>query len=399
MPTIMPTYDFDNPLNRQGTDCIKHDMLNEFFGTNDALAMWVADMDFPSPDFVIRALKDRLEHPVLGYSRRGSGVFQSASSWLARQHGWKADPDWMVFTPGVVPGIAMAVQCYTEPGDRIIIQPPVYHPFYSLIEGNGREAVHNILLFDGDRYSLDFELLEEQAADPKTRMMILCNPHNPVGRAWNEQELRRIAEVCSSNEVILVSDEIHADLTFPGHRHIPAMEAAGPDKGRFIISAIAPSKTFNLAGMSSSIFIIPNEAMREKFNAFLRIQHLFIGNLMGNIAMEAAYTHGDAWLAQLKVYLQGNLDLVRKRLRNIPGIRLIEPEATYLLWLDCSGLDMSDEGLREFMIQKAGIALNDGPSFGPGGSGFQRMNIACQRSVVEEAMNRLEKAVCDLDIS
>jgi cystathionine beta-lyase len=388
-------YNFDEIIPRAGTDSFKYDYRKEYFGTNDVIPMWVADMDFKTPHFVLEAIRKRTEHEILGYPVRSDGFYQSAIDWFRNRQGWEISKEWMVFTPGVVPALNFAVNAFSDRGDKIIIQPPVYHPFSHVIKGNGRKVLENPLKQVNGRYRMDLDQLAGKL-DKDVKMILISHPHNPVGRVWQKEELTDLATICIENKIIMISDEIHSDLILPGHRHIPIAGLSEEIAG-ITVTCLAPSKTFNLAGMSTSLAVVSDEGLRKRFSHQLERAHLWTGNIFGNIALETAYRHGDDWLDQLLVYLSGNVDFLRSFLeKELPQVKLIEPEATYLLWLDMSALGMTDDGLKQFMIEKAGLGCNDGPGFGTGGSGFQRMNVACPRSVLVRALNQLKQAVDQL---
>jgi len=396
-------YDFNRVCSRDNTNCAKWDNLENMFGSRDTIPMWVADMDFPAAEPIVEALKKRAAHEFYGYTRAGSDLIEAIVNRLQRQFNWKIQPEWIVFTPGVIPAISTAIRSLTHPGDEIILQEPVYYPFFPAVRSSGCQIITNELkLFEG-RYEMDFDDLESKfllrvgmhAHPGRIKAVVLCNPHNPIGRLWEKEELTRLGEIVISNEATIISDEIHCEILFKGYNHTPFATISEKFEQNCII-CMAPSKTFNLAGLQASSIIIPNKKLRERFqeaNAGMNPGP----NLFGLTAMEAAYNHGDEWLEQMLVYLQENLDLALSYFENnIPGIQAIIPQGTYLLWLDCRALGLDDMALREFIRQKARIGLDDGFLFGSGGSGFQRMNIACPRSILEEALRRLETAVNSL---
>ena len=388
-------YDFDKIINRKGTNSVKYDILKKFFGKEDILPMWVADMDFETPDFVLDAIKERLEHPVLGYTIRGNEFFESIINWNLRRHQWEIEKESIVFSPGIVPALSMLVMGLTNPEDKIIVQPPVYFPFFSAIEKNKRVKAENPLILEKGRLNIDFEDLAEKAKQAK--MLMLCNPHNPGGSVWTKEELLKIGEICIDNDLLILSDEIHSDLVFKPNKHIPIASLSKEIANR-TITCMAPSKTFNLAGLSTSYVVIENEELRKKFVEVIDEKvHVGLGNIFGNIALEAAYNKGDAWIEQLLDYVGNNIDFAMDYFeKNIPQIKPIKPEATYMLWLDCSKLGFNNEELKKFFVEKVGLGLNDGPVFGTGGEGFQRMNLACSRVVVEEGLKRIERALKDI---
>jgi cystathionine beta-lyase len=388
-------YNFNKIIPRENTDCVKYDLRKAFFGKEDVLPLWVADMDFETPDFIREAVLKRASHPVYGYTFRGDSFSNSIVQWMKKRHNWEIKKEWVAFSPGVVPALNMAVLAFTEPGDKIIVQPPVYFPFFTAVKNHGRELVYNELFEKNGRYSMDFDDLE-QRIDDKTRMLLLCHPHNPVGKLWSKEELETLVEICSRKNILIVSDEIHSDLILNGNVHVP-LATISQKAADISLTCIAPSKTFNLAGLGTSALIIPNEIHKKTYEKILDDLHIGMGNLFGIVALEAAYDHGEDWLGQLLDYLNGNLAILNEFFINrIPQIKVIQPEATYLVWLDFRALGLKGKELKEFVIQKAGIGLNDGPSFGPGGDGFQRINIASPREVLMQALERLEKAVRDL---
>ena len=388
-------YNFDEIIPRQNTSCVKYDLLEQYFGSKNLLPLWVADMDFRTPDFVVRAVKKRAAHEIYGYSFRTASYDEAVVNWFRRRHSWEIKKEWMAFSPGVVPAMNMIVLGFTEPGDEIIVQSPVYFPFFSAVENNNRKLVHNQLLYKNGRYFFDFENLKSKIS-ARTKMLILCNPHNPVGRAWTKNELTELAEICLKNNMLIISDEIHCDLALPPHRHV-VMAGISERIANQTITTVAPSKTFNLAGMATSAVIISNPELKKKYDKILDQVHVGMGNLFGNVATEAAYTHGHEWLDQLLDYVKGNCIFAGNYLENfLPQIRPVPLEATYLLWLDFRDTGFgSDEELRSFMINKAGLALSEGTSFGPGGEGFMRMNLACPRAVLEKALEKLRKAYAE----
>ncbi|MCD6112791.1 MAG: PatB family C-S lyase [Bacteroidales bacterium] len=384
-------YNFDEIINRKGSNSIKYDLCDKIFGTSDLIPMWVADMDFKTPDFIIKALEQRLKHPVLGYSLRPDSYYKSIINWNKKKHNWNIKQEWISFSPGVVPGFNMAILALSKPGDKIIIQPPVYFPFFTAINNNNRIEVDNTLVLKNNYYDIDFDDLEEKMKDAK--IFLLSNPHNPGGRVWTRAELKRIGEMCIKNDVIILSDEIHSDLIMKNHKHIP-MASISEEIAERTICFMAPSKTFNIAGLSTSYLVISNEVLRKKYEQVVENLHVNFGNIFGTSALEVAYNFGEDWLKQLIDYVQANIDFAADYLKkNIPEIKLVRPEATYLLWLDCRDLNMSNEELKDFMINKAKLGLNDGPTFGPGGEGFQRMNVACPRSTLAIALDRIKNAV------
>ncbi len=387
-------YNFDEIINRENTASVKYDLRVELFGKKDIIPMWVADMDFKTPDFIINAIKERTKHEVFGYSIRPKSYFTSIVNWLERKHQWTVHEDWISFGPGIVPAINMAILAYSNEGDKIIIQPPVYFPFFSAIENNNRTLIENPLVLKNNRYSIDFHDLEDKLKDAK--MFILSNPHNPGGSVWTKDELKKLGDMCVKNNVLIMSDEIHADLVFNEYTFTP-LASISEAIANYTVTFIAPSKTFNMAALSTSSVISSNKELKEKYDKVLDTIHVGMGNVFGTVASEAAYNHGDEWLDQLMEYLSGNLDLLQDFIdEKIPEIRMIRPEGTYLVWLDCSDLNLNGKDLKDFMINDASLGFNDGRMFGTGGDGFMRMNIACPRQTILDALIRLEKAVNSL---
>jgi len=392
-------YDFDQICSRQNTNCVKWDAVKTIFGRGDMIPMWVADMDFQVPRPIVEALEARAGHEFYGYTQPGSGLIEAVTERLKRKFGWQIEPEWIVFTPGVIPAINIAVRSLTRPGDEVILQEPTYFPFFQTVQQNGCQIVTNKLKLSGGHYEMDFIDLESKFR-PRTGMrdtpsraktIILCNPQNPIGRLWNREELAQLGEIVIGHGATVISDEIHCEILFKGYKHTP-FAAISEEFEQNCIVCMAPSKTFNLAGLQASSIIIPNKKLRDSFN---KARAGIPGsNLFGLTAMETAYRYGDEWLEQLLDYLQENLEFTLEYfVQKIPRITVIKPQATYLLWLDCRALGLDDMTLRDFMQQKARVGLDDGFLFGAGGSGFQRMNIACPRGILEEALHRIEIAV------
>lgn len=388
----MHTYDFDKVIDRRGTFAVKTDLLKPLYGEEDLIPLWVADMDFETPDFIVDALKKRLEHPVFGYSLEPSDYKSSIIDWIASMHQWKIEQEWLCYIPGIVKGIGFVVNVFTQPGDKVIIQPPVYHPFRLVPEANNREVVYNPLVLKEDHYEMDFEQLE-QIIDEKCKLLILSNPHNPAGIVWDKETLQTLAKICQAHNVLVVSDEIHADMALYGHKHIP-FATVSEEAADNCITFGAPSKTFNIAGIVSSYAIVSNEQIREKFFGWLNANELTHANLFATIATQAAYQKGKDWLQQMLHYLEQNIDFVEEYLnKNIPQIKVMKPQASFLVWLDCRELNLSHRKLNNLFVQDAGLALNDGEIFGIEGKGFMRMNVGTSRKVLERAMGQLSKAM------
>ena len=385
---MLPEFNFDKITERRGTDSLKWDMRD-----NDIIPLWVADMDFESPQEVINAIVKRAEHGIYGYTLESQGLYEAVIKWVNRRHNWFIDKDWIVFTPGVMPGIRGILKILTTPGDNVIIQSPVYPPFFTAIKNRGCHVVNNPLQYKNGRYVMDLLDLEEKAKDPRTKIMILCSPHNPVGRAWTEEELSSVGKICEKHGVIIISDDIHCDLVYKGYKHIPLASICDGCKEK-IITCISPSKTFNLAGLKTAFLIIPNPKIREEFkNLFLPKQP----EIFGSIGAEIAYNTGDLWVDAMLDYVEDNQKFVVNRLQQeIPSIKCVKGEGTYLTWLDCRGLGMDNESLEKFMLDDVGLWVNQGYSFGLGGEGFVRMNIGCRRALIEEALIRLQRAAQEI---
>ncbi|RRN70888.1 pyridoxal phosphate-dependent aminotransferase [Peribacillus simplex] len=388
-------YNFDQEIPRLNTDCEKWDKLESQFGVKDVIPMWVADMDFQSPQPIVEALKQRVEHGVYGYTLRPDSYMESIVSWLKRRHRWSIEKEWITHSPGVIPALSLAIQSFTQTGDKIIIQPPVYHHFARVIQANGREIVNNPLKLENGHYSIDFADLEAKI-DSTVKMLILCSPHNPIGRVWSKEELTRLGQICMKHNILVVADEIHCDFVYKTHTHIP-FASISEEFANHSLTCIAPSKTFNLMGVQTSSIIIPNQQLRDRYDRELNTLSIGSPNIFGVVALEAAYRHGEEWLDQLLEYLQGNLEFTLNYFsKNIPQIKVIQPEGTYLVWLDCLELGFSVEELDEFMLRKARVAMNEGLIFGMEGKGFMRLNIACPRSMLKNALDGIEKAISSL---
>ncbi|MBO5331879.1 MAG: PatB family C-S lyase [Alistipes sp.] len=388
----MKIYDFNAPIDRRGTHCVKFDALKDMYGRDDLLSLWVADMDFATPDFIIDALKRRLDHPVLGYPVQYDGYWQSVVNWIYNHHGWQVQREWMRYIPGIVKGIGMVVNVFTQPGDKIIIQPPVYHPFRLVPEHNGRDIVMNPLRREGDSYTMDFEQLE-QVIDDKCRILILANPHNPIGITWDKATLARLADIAVKHNLIVISDEIHCDMALYGNKHIP-FASVSENAARCSITFGAPSKTFNIAGIVSSYAIVPDEALREKFFAWLTANEMDMATIFAMVATEAAFSEGEEWRQQMLSHIESNIDFVDEYLKaNIPEVRAIKPQASYLVWLDFSALGLEHEKLIDMLVNDAHLAMNDGAMFGIGGEQHTRLNVGTQRAVLEQAMSQLKEAI------
>ena len=382
---------FDEIVDRRGTDSFKYDALKMIFGSEDLLPLWVADTDFRTPDFIMEAIRSRMEHEILGYTFRGEGFSKSIINWISAHYGSPIPKGWISFTPGVVSAVTVAVMAFTQPGDKVVVQPPVYFPFYESITGSGREVTLNPLKLKEGRYHFDLEDLEAKI-DSHTTMLILCSPHNPGGMVWKREELEVLAEICHRHRIMVVSDEIHSDLIFSGHRHTPWWMVS-EEAARHAIVCMAPSKTFNIAGLSTSFTVIPDPEIRKKFDALVQTLHIGTGNIPGTVALEAAYTHGHEWLSQMMAYVEENYSFLEQFMAaRLPRVKVMKPEATFLVWLDFREYGMDDRQLSEFLVREAKIALNNGARFGAGGDGWQRINIGCPRSVLKEGLERMALA-------
>ncbi len=387
----MNKYNFDEVIARTGTNALKIEVLKERYGRDDLIPLWVADMDFQSPIEISEAIIKRASHGIFGYTIPSEEYYNSIINWISKQHDWKVEKEWMSFIPGIVKGIAFVIDSFTSEEDKVIIQPPVYYPFRTIPALHGREVVDNQLIFNSRQYEMDFNSLKS-SIDTACKLFILCNPHNPGGRVWSKEELHEIAEICYDNNILVISDEIHSDLAFKGHKHIP-FASVSEKAAQNSITFMAPSKTFNIAGLSSSYSIIPNKSIRDKFHKYLEKNVLNEGDIFAYLSAQVAYEKGEDWLSQLKEYLWNNIQFVDKYLQdNIPQIKAVIPEASYLVWLDCRDLKLDQKELVDFFVNDAKLALNDGSMFGAGGEGFMRMNIGSPRSVIEQALINLKKA-------
>lgn len=393
---MMKTYNFDEIIDRPGSGDLKHEALLPRWGRNDLLPLWVADMDFATPDFVVDALKARLSHPIFGYTIEPADYRPTIIDWNESHHGWKIKPEWISFIPGIVKGIGFVVNVFTKPGEKVIIQPPVYHPFRMTPEDNGREVVFNPLrLREDGYYDMDFDNLSE-VCDDKCRVLILSNPHNPAGVCWSKETLQRLADFCYEHNIIVISDEIHSDMALFGNRHVP-FASVSERAADISITFAAPTKTFNMAGIVSSYAVISNDDLRQRFYGWLKANELDEPTIFAPIATIAAYQKGEEWRKQMLAYVEDNVRFVEDYCRaHIPGVRPLRPQASFLVWLNCRGLGLNHDKLLELFIDKAHLALNDGEMFGPGGEGFMRLNVGTPRSVLRQALEQLAKAVNEL---
>lgn len=392
----MGKYNFDEEVDRHGTHAMKYDLLNEMFGCGDLTPLWIADMEFRVCPEITKALSERIAHPVYGYSCPGEGYWQSIVSWLKRRHGLSIKRDEIAFVPGVVRGIAYAVNYFTRPGDKIVIQPPVYHPFRIVAEGNGRVVVENPLIEGDDDewfYRMDLEGLEDIFAHQRPKLMILCNPHNPVGIQWDAETLRKVATLARRYGVIVLSDEIHGDLMLYGRRHVP-FASVSDDAAAVSVSFGAPSKTFNIPGLVSSWMIVPHKGLREGFFHWMEVNEFSSPFFSATVATEVAYDKGEQWLNELLPYIENNIETVCDYVgRYLPMLKAVRPQASFLVWLDCRALGLTQPELEALFVNKAHLALNSGTMFGAQGAGFMRMNVAMPRAKLVQALDRLRKAM------
>lgn len=390
-PHTTEPYNFDKIINRRGTHALKTDALLTRFGKTNLIPLWVADMDFATPPFITDALKKRINHPIFGYTQESPGYRPAITQWLKRLHNWNVDPEWLTYIPGIVKGIGLAINTLTNPKDNIIIQPPVYYPFQTVPQNNQRTVIHNPLKLTPDGYQMDFPQLEHTLTQG-AKALILSNPHNPSGTVWTRDTLATLADLCAKHHTLVISDEIHADMTLFQHRHTPFATASNTAAQNSITFA-APSKTFNIPGIISSFAIVPNETIRTRFYTWLKANELNTPNLFAAIATEAAYTKGWKWRKALIEYLEKNAQFTTQYItEHLPNIHVIPPQASFLIWLDCRDLHLSHHDLIDLFVNRAGIALNDGETFGPGGSGFMRLNIGTPQSILKKALQQLLKA-------
>jgi cystathionine beta-lyase len=386
-------YNFDEIIDRKGTNAVKLERCKALFGTEDLLPLWVADMDFRTPDFILNAISKRLEHPILGYSMPPKAYYPLMQQWITIHHNWPVKREWIGFLPGIVPGLSFAVQSLTAPGDEIIVQSPVYYPFFNVISNNHRVIVNNQLVEENGKFVIDFDDLESKISD-KTKLVIFCNPHNPGGRVWTRNELIRFAEICEKHNLTIISDEIHADMVLPGNTAHTPLATVSEWAEQHTVTFMAPTKVFNMPGLISSAYIIPNAELHHKFTEYLEASEMNAGNIFAYIGAMAAYEHGETWRLEMLDYVKGNIDYIVDFMKNnMPQIVPMIPEASFLVWLDCKGLGMETDELHQFFAQKAGLGLNKGTIFGDGGEYHLRLNVACSRKILEQAMCQLKNAV------
>ena len=391
----MKTYDFDKIIERRGSGAIKCDALGKFFGKDDLIPMWVADMDFETPDFITEALMERMKHPIFGYTSEPAEYRPAICDWIAEHHGWEVKSEWLSYIPGIVKGIGMVINVFMKEDEKVIIQPPVYHPFRLVPQKNHREVVLNPLreLPQGG-YEMDFENLEA-VCDDKCRTLILSNPHNPAGIVWPRETLERLASFCHSRGIIVISDEIHCDMALFGNRHIP-FASVSPEAAACSITFGAPSKTFNIAGIVSSYSVVPNDSLRHRFHEWMEANEMNAAPLFSPIATIAAFRKGEEWRKQMLEYVEGNINFLTDYCREkMPEIKPLRPQASFLVWLDCRSLGLDHDQLIDLFINKAGLALNDGEMFNPGGQGFMRLNVGAPRKILKSALDRLHKAISE----
>lgn len=383
--------EFHKIFDRSNTSSVKWEMTKQLYGAEDLLPMWVADMDFMPPAGIIDAIKKRAEHGIFGYTYAPPSAAAAIQNWLEQRHNWKIDTSWIEYSAGVVPAISTVIRALTERGDKVMLTSPVYPPFLSMIEKNDRVAVNTPLEIKNERFQINFALFEEQLKQG-VKLFLLCNPHNPGGTVWTKEELLKIGELCLNYNCIILSDEIHSDLVYKPNVHIP-IASLSKELEQNVITLIAPSKTFNIAGLQASAMIIPNKEWRSAVKNLHMQQGAFSINLFGIVAMEAAYRHGEQWLEELLSYLGENISIAKKYIaENIPDIEVMEPEGTYLLWLDCRKLGLTDDEIKDRLVSKGKLALEPGPKYGPGGEGFVRMNLGCPQDLLRDGLDRLKRA-------
>ncbi len=395
----MEIYNFDELTDRFGSDCVKYDGLNEYFGNGELIPMWVADMDFKTGSFITEALIERCKHSIFGYPILQKDYFTIIKDWIQNQHQWEVKEDWISFVPGIVKGLAYSILHFTKPGDKIIIQPPVYHPFRIVPEMNSRQLVYNPLIEENGKYRMDLDGLQQILNTEDCKILILCNPHNPIGITWDKETLQKLAVMCLEKNVLVISDEIHSDMALFGNKHLP-FASISEEAANNSITFMSPSKTFNIAGIVSSYAIVPDKKLRNSFFNFLHGGEFQQGNLFAYVATEAAYKYGEDWLKQMLSYIEGNISFTDSYIhKNIPQIKVIKPEASFLIWLDCRKLGLSQNELVSLFTNEAGLALNDGEMFGIEGTGFMRMNIGCSRILLEKALNKLKQTTSIINSS
>jgi cystathionine beta-lyase len=383
-------YNFDEIVPRKHTNCLKYDNVMEIFGTEDILPMWIADMDFKTPDFIVNAIRKRLDHELLGYTYCCKRWKPAIQNWVSRRYGWNVKEEEIGFVGGIVPAISFALQCFTKVGDRVLIQPPVYHPYHHVTHDLERTLVFNPLKLVNGQFEVDFAEFEEKVKDCK--VFLLCNPHNPGGRVWSKEELAHMCDICAKYNVLVISDEIHCDMTLKGYKHVPFATCCDKAK-ELCITFMAASKTFNIAGLKSSYHIIQSEDIRKQYHEFLRKSELDTAHVFATGPVATAYNEGEEWLEQMLEYVEANIDFMEQYLKdNMPKMGMIRPQASFLVFLDARGLGLPHDKLVEFFVREAKVGMNDGAMFGEEGSGYMRMNLGCPRSVLEKALNQIKMA-------
>lgn len=382
---------FDTIIDRKNTYCDKWDYLERYYGEKDMLGLWVADMDFAVPQAVTDAIVKRAAHPIYGYTEIDENYYDAMIEWYRRRHNYSIEKEWIVYGPGVIPAICFLIQAFSDEGDKVIIQEPVYHPFKKCILSNDRVPLINELAYDKERYYMDLKALEEQI-DERTKLMILCSPHNPIGRVWSKEELTAVGNLCIRHNIMLIADEIHGDITYSGYRHIP-FASISEEFADHCVLCNAPNKSFNIAGLQGCNVIIKNPVIRKKYLEYIDKFHMAEFTPLSMVAHQAAYAHGGEWFDELLVYLEKNIKFTVDYLqRNLPAVKVVQPEATYMIWIDFRGTGLSPEEINDKLIKEAKVALNDGFMFGETGAGFQRMNIACPKKILEQALERIVSA-------
>ncbi|ART77817.1 MalY/PatB family protein [Sutcliffiella horikoshii] len=388
----MKSYDFNEIINRKNTSSVKWDETARVFGSSDVLPMWVADMDFKAPQEVTKAIIEKAEHGIYGYTAISTSVHDAVTSWFQKQHGWELKQEWLTYISGVVPALSATIQTFSNPGDKIIVFSPVYYPFYDMVTYNDRKLITSPMEYRNGRYYMDLQDFEAKL-DGDVKLLLLCNPHNPGGTVWTREELEQLGKICVKHNIIIVSDDIHADLVFNNYTYYP-LASISEDIAMQTVTCIAPTKTFNMAGLQAAAMITSNQALREKLEFFLKKQGHFLLNMLGVSAMEAAYKHGEQWLDEVLSYIEDNMDYAVEYIqKEIPGVEASKPEGTYLLWIDCRKLGLGEEELKRLLLHKGKLALESGSKFGKEGTGFVRMNVACTKATLQEGLQRLKTAL------
>ncbi len=380
-------YNFDEVISRENTASIKWDVVAEDNGVK-ALPYWIADLDFKAPIEVIEALKERIEHGIFGYTAYSKTLIPTVKNWISKRYDWNIEDEWISYTPGIVSAILYAIECFTKAGDSILVQTPVYPPFLQVPTDNNRKIIENNMILNNGKYEIDFKDFEEKAKNAK--LFLLSNPHNPSGRVFTKEELEKLGNICVKNNILIIADEIHSDIIYKGYKHTPIASLSEEIKN-ITIACYSASKTFSLAGLATSIIVIPNKEIRDRFNEYLNVRHISV-NVLGKVALEAAYQYGEDYLFELMNYLESNRDfLIDYMNKYTPKIKPIKAEGTYLIWLDCRELNLNDEELKKF-FKKAGVELNSGYTFGDAGKGFMRFNIGCPRETLVKGLERIKSA-------